>query len=249
MSNARRKEIVKLIAEIKIKYNVSIPVIFDRAYEDIIHNQELEPRISALSFDDNNVVFEVGTFSKLLLRLLELVMCYRRILKYLNLLDQVVSDIGFSAPLINQEITAWLLTHYIKTQLQFVNSAYREKAFVLSEFLNATLEHRLINMYGGDAGFYFYMTLCVPTHKESSFYKFLSRTTGNVEIDGNGEKLPRLIYIPGAICIQNEDLKRSLGNYQLRISYGFELIEQLKQAVVLIRDAVDYALMKELSDK
>ncbi|MBK8805643.1 MAG: pyridoxal phosphate-dependent aminotransferase [Bacteroidales bacterium] len=179
LSNAR-KEIVKLIAEIKLNIMFLFRLFLIRAYEDIIHNQELEPRISALSFDDNNVVFEVGTFSKIIAPALRIGYVLSKNIKILNLLDQVVSDIGFSAPLINQEITAWLLTHYIKTQLQFVNSAYREKAFVLSEFLNATLEHRLINMYGGDAGFYFYMTLCVPTHRNLLFYKFLSRTTGNV---------------------------------------------------------------------
>lgn len=60
LSNKKRKTIVELAEEISKKTNRLIPVVFDKAYEDIIHNPELEKPISGLKYDNLNNVFEVG---------------------------------------------------------------------------------------------------------------------------------------------------------------------------------------------
>ncbi len=51
----------------------------------------------------------------------------------------------------------------------------------IDERLGGLLE----NVTGGQAGFYYYITFKdIETHEGSDFFKFLTRTTGNDDIDG-----------------------------------------------------------------
>ena len=157
---------------------------------------------------------------------------------FADILTQRTSDIGLSPPLINQEIASWLLDHFIHIQKEKVNQGYQKKATFIKELISTYLSDYIAYYSGGDAAFYFYITLQkVRTDRGSKFFNYLSRTTGDPKIDGAEEKNPRLIYIPGTICSKDE---KAL--YQLRLSYGFEEPEVFERAIKLIAEACKYAL-------
>jgi DNA-binding transcriptional MocR family regulator len=241
LANNRRERIVTIAETLSEKKGRLLPVLFDKAYEDIIHDETVEKPVSGLKCENTHLTFEIGTFSKAIAPALRIGYMLTRNRDLANLIIQKISDIGFSAPLMNQEITAWILDHYMNEQLRKVNEGYRIKANQTKTFLTDELGGNLIDIRGGSGGFYFYLTLLVETHRESGFYRYLSRTTGNTEIDGYPEKKPRLIYIPGTCCVSPHGAMKEIGKKQLRISYGFETMEQIKKAVILIREAIDYS--------
>ncbi len=238
LSNQRKSEIVKIAATISKKTGRKIPVIFDKAYEDIIHNGDIEKPISGMKYAPNDMVYEVGTLSKIIAPALRIGYMFCPDNKMAKLLIQRTSDIGFSSSLINQEIASWLLDNYIQIQQKKVNGGYREKAKYLRNLIDQKLGPYLDCYTGGDAAFYFYLTFKnIETGKNSDFYKFLSRTTGDLETDGNPNKLERLIYIPGEICSQEEKAR-----FQIRISYGFEENDTFKRAISLLKQACEYSV-------
>lgn len=238
LSNSRRKSIVQIAKELSLKTNRIIPVIFDKAYEDIIHNPVVEKPVSGIKFDELSQVFELGTLSKLFAPALRIGYIISPDNSLAEVLTQRTSDIGFSSSLINQEIASWLLDNYATIHKDIVHNGYQEKATFIKNLLSKYLSDYIESYSGGDAAFYFYITFKnIRTNKGSEFFKFLSRTTGKDEIDGRKEKNPRLIYIPGTICSKNEKAIRSL-----RISYGFEEPEIFERAVKLMSEACRYAV-------
>ena len=80
------------------------------------------------------------------------------------------------------------------------------------------------------------------TDEGSAFFKFLTRTTGALEIDGPAEKKnPRVLYIPGQHCVHRSGSLTQIGVRQLRLSYGFEEPENIHKAIKMMRDAIGYA--------
>ncbi len=238
LSDDRRQAIVEIAQRISERANHFIPVLFDKAYEDIIHNPKMANPVSALSLDNNDQVFEVGTLSKIFAPALRIGYVIGPDNKFAEVLTQRTSDIGFSSSLINQEIASWLLDHFIQNQKEKVNQGYQDKAVFIKELFSKYLSRYLESYSGGDAAFYFYLTFKgIKTDKGSRFFNFLSRTTGDPVIDGDPEKNPRLIYIPGTICSKKEK-----ACFQLRLSYGFEEPEVFERAVKLMAEACEYAL-------
>lgn len=238
LSNQRRKAIVEIAQRLSKKAGRIIPVVFDKAYEDIIHKPGLEKTVSGLKYGNPDAVFEIGTLSKIFAPALRIgyIICPDN--DFAKVLTQRTSDIGFSSPLINQEIAGWLLDHCILQQREKVNRGYQEKAKFIQQLFSKHLGKYLKCYSGGDAAFYFYLTFNdIRTDKESRFFNFLSRTTGDPNIDGLTEKLPRLIYIPGTICSKTSDAK-----YQLRLSYGFEEPQVFERAVKHMAKACAYAM-------
>jgi 2-aminoadipate transaminase len=241
LSNNRRKQLVEIAQKCSEKSGRIIPIIFDKAYEDIIHNSEIETPVSGLKFGKTDHVFEIGTLSKIFAPALRIGYIIGPDNDFSKIMSQRTSDIGFSSPLINQEIAAWLLNNYIQVQRESVNKGYQAKATFIKQLFSEHLGNYLESYTGGDAAFYFYLTFKnIRTDKNSRFFKYLSRTTGIATVDGQHEKQPRLVYIPGTICSKSEKAK-----YQLRISYGFEAPEIFERAVMLLAEACAYACLEE----
>ena len=237
LDNSRRKAIVETAEKLSLKADRIIPVIFDKAYEDIIHNPEIEKPVSGSKYDRLNQVLELGTLSKLFAPALRIGYIISPDNAFAEILTQRTSDIGFSSSLINQEIASWLFDNYIHIQKDTVNKGYQKKAAFIIKLFSTHLSDYIESYSGGDAAFYFYITFKnIHTDKGSKFFNFLSRTTGVAEIDGKEEKNPRLIYIPGTICSSIPESTR-----QLRISYGFEEPEVFERAIKLMAEACLYA--------
>lgn len=241
LTNDRRKKIIDIASRLSFKVGRKIPVIFDKAYEDIIHDQSIPKPDSGLKYDKDRIVFEIGTLSKILAPALRIGYAFCPDEEVADLIIQRTSDIGFSAPLINQEIASWLLDHYIDIQKQQVNAGYKEKSSFVKKLINKYLYNYILSFSGGEAAFYFYITFKeIETGKNSDFFKFLTRTTGDPEVDGDLSKKERLVYIPGEICSSG-----SKANKQIRISYGFEEDGVFEKAFQLMQLACDYALKKK----
>lgn len=246
LSNARRRRLIDAAGRVSRNLGRSIPLFFDQAYEWLLHDCHAERMESGLLHDPNNLVYELGTLSKVLAPALRIGFLIGPPGPLMRALVQKTSDVGFSAPLMNQEITAYLLDHCIQEQLARVNAGYREKACAVKSAIERHLAPYLMDCRGGRAGFYYYLTFSdVETHTDSAFFRYLTRTTGDAEVDGPElSRHPRVIYIPGEYCIHPRGESVEAGRRQLRLSYGFEATPTILNAIATLRNAADYALGK-----
>ena len=53
---------------------------------------------------------------------------------------------------------------------------------------------------------------------------------------------PRVIYIPGEFCVHATGQLASVGKRQLRLSYGFEELEQISAAIHYMAEACAHVL-------
>ena len=237
----KRKDIVSIVHMLSKKTGQKIPVFFDKAYEDLIHDPSVPPVKSGLLYDESGLVYELGTLSKILAPGLRTGYLIGKDGPLIRALVQKTNDVGFSAPMICQEIASYMLDNYIDEQIKKVNAGYKQKAKKVKDTINAMLGSYALECRGGSAGFYYYLTLdSVKTCEGSSFFRFLTRTSGRQEIDGPVDnKKPVVIYIPGEFCVHPDGDMKEAGNYQLRISYGYEEIGRIIQAIGIMREAIE----------
>ena len=244
LSNTRKRELVDIVTRLSHDVGRKIPIFFDNAYRDLVHDSAIEPLESALCYDTLGIVYEIGTLSKILAPGLRIGYLIGPKGRLLDSVIQRTSDIGFSAPLINQEIASYLLDHGIEAQIQKVNKDYHQKAKAVKTWIAESLGANVQECRGGSAGFYYYLTLAnVATDTTSDFFKFLTRTTGRTEIDGPlDSQHPKVIYIPGEHCVHPDGEMVEVGKRQLRISYGFEELPQIHAALKHMKSAVAYSI-------
>lgn len=242
LSNRRKRELVEIVTELSYELGRKIPIFFDNAYSELIHDNSVETMESPFNYDELGIVYEIGTLSKILAPGLRIGYLIGPQGAFLNSMIQRTSDIGFSAPLINQEIASFLLDNSIGTQIKKVNDGYRQKAQQVKTWIEELMGKSVQECSGGSAGFYYYLTLAnTETDSNSDFFKFLTRTTGQETIDGPiGNPHPKVIYIPGEHCVHPNGDMIEIGRRQLRISYGFEELTQIHKALKLMQCAIEY---------
>jgi DNA-binding transcriptional MocR family regulator len=245
-TNPKRRDLIRIATDLSRQLDREVPVILDRAYDHLIHDPAVEKPHCGLLYDELGLVYEVATFSKVLAPALRIGYMLGPDSAFMNAMVQRTSDVGFSAPLINQEIASYILENHIQDQIDQVNQGYRDKAPKIQEWIERYLGSYLEDCRGGQAGFYFYLTFRdIRTDEASDFFKFLHRSTGILEVDGPGEaQLPRVAYIPGQHCVHPGGELVEVGKRQLRLSYGFEELDRIESAVKIMGQAAAYALSK-----
>lgn len=242
LTNERRHRIVELVNRYVETTGKHIPLVFDQAYSALIHDPSVERQESSFRHDRNSLVYEVGTLSKILAPAFRIGYVLGPKGAFMSALQERNSDAGFSASVINQQVASVLLRDFLPLQQRRVLEGYRQRAAAVRAAIDTSLGGYVEEVRGGQAGFYFYITFKrIQTHDNSTFYRFLSRTTGDVEVDGLiGAKNPMVAYIPGQYCVRQDGDLIDHGNRSLRFSYGFEPIERLIQAVDIMADAAEY---------
>lgn len=246
LSNNRKRELVEIVTQLSHEMGRKIPIFFDNAYTELVHDNTVDPLESAFNYDELGIVYEIGTLSKIIAPGLRIGYLIGPTGEFLNSIIQRTSDIGFSAPLINQEIASYLLDNNIDAQIKLVNNEYQQKAKQVKTWIEELLYERVQECRGGRAGFYYYLTLAnIKTDSTSDFFKFLTRTTGLEHIDGPEDNPhPKVIYIPGEHCVHPNGNMVEIGKQQLRISYGFEELAQIHTALKYMKGAIDYSVDK-----
>jgi len=243
LSNQRRRQLVDATQRLSASLGRTVPLMLDTAYESLVHDPAAERPQSALLHDPAGIVHEVGTLSKILAPALRIGYMIAADSPLVRALVQHTGDVGFSAPLILQEMAGWLLDNHAAGQIEKVNRGYREKAVSVRAWIDELLGEHIEECRGGRAGFYFYLTFHrIETSEGSRFFRCLARTTGDAAIDGPaGSPAPRVAYIPGQFCVHRTGSLAEVGRRQLRLSYGFEELPRIRQALELMRDAAAWA--------
>ncbi|MEA3281021.1 MAG: PLP-dependent aminotransferase family protein [Euryarchaeota archaeon] len=243
LSNGRRRELVRIVTELSRDMGRKIPIIFDKAYEDMIHDPLAEAPESGFLYDDLEIVYEVGTLSKVLAPALRIGYMTGAPGAFMRAMVQRTNDVGFSAPLITQEIASYIMDHRINDQIKKVRTGYLKRAVAVRRWIDEKLGDVIADIRGGRAGFYYYLTFeeGIMTEEGSPLHRFLSRTTGDPAIDGApGEKKQRVLYLPGEFCVHPAGYMAEVGRRQMRLSYGFEEPDRIEDAIEYLREGVDY---------
>lgn len=230
LSNPRRRQLLRIVGNLSRELGRKVPLIFDTAYEMLCHDPDVTPPRSPLLQDELGIAYELGTLSKVLAPALRIGYLIGPDDPMLDAIVQNISDTGFSAPLITQEIASRLLSDHAAEQVQRVNAGYRDKAVKVRAWIDQYLGDHLATVRGGSAGFYFYLTFnAIETAEGSALFRALA--------DGDADE-PRVIYIPGTFCVDPAGDQTDIARRQMRISYGFESLPQIEKAIKRMAEVV-----------
>ena len=158
LSNARRLRLLEIATAFSHHVRRRVPVVFNLAYEQLVHDPAAERPGSVLSHYKLGIAYEIGTLSKILAPALRIGYLLGPDGPLMSAMVQRTSDAGFSAPLFVQEMASWLLDHHIDAQIRAVKEGYREKAVAVRAGIERSLGPLLERVTVGSAGFYFYLT-------------------------------------------------------------------------------------------
>lgn len=243
LSNARRERLVRAVTDLSRRLGRKVPLVLDEAYEWLLHDasdafEAPEQLSTGAHWDELGLVYELGTLSKILAPSLRIGFVLGPPGTLLDALIQCTNDMGFSAPLLNQEACAYLLDTVVDAHLRAVREGYRHKAKLVRQTLDTELGAWLQQCIGGRAGFYYYLTLDgIRTDAESPFYAYCSRTT--LEHASGGDA--RVIYLPGNLCVDPGSTSAERSRHQLRLSFGFSEDAELVRGAQLLGEAARYA--------
>jgi 2-aminoadipate transaminase len=230
LSDRRRRAVLQAAARFSEAQGRRVPVLFDLAYEWLVHAPGVPQPRSVLAEDELGIAYEAGTLSKILAPSLRIGYLLGPPGELMSAMVQRTSDAGFSAPLFVQEMASWLLDHHIEAQIRAVNEGYRQKAAAVRGGIEQNLGPWLEHCTGGSAGFYFYLTFrSLRTDPASPFFRYLAE----------GGQRPRVVYIPGVYCVQPDGDLAEAGRRQLRLSYGFEETGRILEALAWMRRAAE----------
>lgn len=231
LARERQLRLLEIVRDLSESRGEAVPLVVDRAYVDLVHDPALARPTSLAAHDREGLLFEVGTVSKILAPGLRVGYLVGAPGPMMQALVQRTSDLGFSAPPLNQEVASWLLDHHIGTQLQKVIGEYREKALRVRGWLDRYLGNRLSEVRGGGAGFYYYVTLeRTRTDEASAFFRELTLPAGD---------RPRVLYLPGEHCVEPGGELGGVARRQMRLSYGFESLDRIEVALRRMGEVVD----------
>jgi 2-aminoadipate transaminase len=248
LSNERRERLTRAVTRLSRRLGRKVPLLLDEAYEWLIHDAAHDSAatrgaqyLSGALWDELGLVYELGTLSKVLAPSLRIGFVLGPAGVLLDALIQCTNDIGFSAPLLNQEACAYLLDTVVDDHVRSVRDGYATKGKLVKAALDRELSAWLEHCVGGRAGFYYYLTLKgIETHSASPFYAHCSRTTGELAT----AELPRIIYLPGNLCVdQSVDADGSKSPAavrsarQMRLSFGFASSTELERGITLLGEA------------
>jgi 2-aminoadipate transaminase len=264
LSNPRRERLVRAVTRLSRRLGRKVPLVLDAAYEWLVYADPAtsgEILLGGAHWDELGLVYELGTLSKVLAPSLRIGFVLGPPGELMNALVQCTNDMGFSAPLINQEVCAHLLDTVVDDHVRTVREGYRVKSQLVKQALDSELGPWLEHTVGGKAGFYYYLTFKgIDTHAGSPFYQYCSRTTPSLSATGlsatalnatapnatapnatapNDEA--RVVYLPGNLCVDPSSVSAPKSQRQLRLSFGFSEPEELTHGVQLMGEAARYA--------
>lgn len=243
LPNARRRALAAWAGALSAQLGRRIPLIMDRAYDDLIHGARDEVPESVLPHDVHGGCFEIETLSKTVAPGLRIGYLVGPDGPFFRALQQRTGDVGFCAPPLSQAIAAHILDHCIDAQIERVRAEYRTRAAAVAVALDAALGSELAERRGGSAGFYYYPELrTVETTEDSPFFAYCMRRTGDPAIDGPVDNPhPRVVYVPGAFCVQPGGALAGRARRQFRLSYAYEPLDRTLAAIAILGQAAAYA--------
>lgn len=243
LPNDRRRLLVRLASILSHACRRPVPLVIDRAYDDLVHDPEAERPESMAAHDADGLVYELDSLSKTVAPGLRIGWCVGPPGPLMDALAQHGSDVGFSAPPLAQAVAAHVLDHAIDQQIALVRADYRARAVQVRAWLDARLGPNVAEVRGGAAGFYYWVTLRdVDTAEGARLWRYCTRTTGDADLDGPAhEPRARLVYLPGAHCVQPGGALAAPARCQLRLSYAYEPPEALERGIDVLGDGVAYA--------
>ncbi|MHC5021823.1 MAG: aminotransferase class I/II-fold pyridoxal phosphate-dependent enzyme [Planctomycetota bacterium] len=243
LPNARRRALAAWAAELSAELGRRIPLILDRAYDDLIHGAGAEVPESVLPHDAHAGCFEIETLSKTVAPGLRIGFLVGPDGPFFRALQQRTGDVGFCAPPFSQAIAAHILDESIDAQIARVQREYGGRATAIRTALDRAFGDELAEVRGGTAGFYYYPTLrTIETSEDSAFFAYCMRRTGDPAIDtADGAPKPRVVYVPGEHCVQPGGALTAVARRQFRLSYAYEPLNRTLDAIAIMGEAAAWA--------